>query len=507
MVVLSADQVRAWDQFTISQEPVSSLALMERAAMQVVHWLSVSHYLPGQQFFIFCSKGNNGADGLAIARLLHQQNCVVTVFILEFGQLGTPGFQHNLQALHQLPVPIQFLQPSIPLPVIPSTVLVIDALLGTGLNRPPEGRMAELITHLNDAGNKIISIDLPTGLRANTSSGGINIIKAKVTLTFQCYKFALLLAENADYFGQIVILDIGLHPAFLNTIQPQYDLIDQQLAASIVTIRNPYTHKGNFGHALLLGGSKGKMGALILAAKAVLRTGAGLLSCLVPKIGLNPLQASVPEAMAIVAGEEYLLGEPPVLANFKCIGCGVGIGTQPETAQLLYQLIRQFRLPMVIDADAINIIALQPNWLHDLPPFSILTPHPKEFDRLAGDSHNELERLQKAQQLAIKHQLIIVLKGHNSFVAMPGGKAWFNTSGNASMAKGGSGDVLTGILTSLITRGYAPEKAVLLGVYLHGLAGELASIELGMESVLASDIIQQIGKAFIKINSIEPASA
>jgi ADP-dependent NAD(P)H-hydrate dehydratase / NAD(P)H-hydrate epimerase len=227
----------------------------------------------------------------------------------------------------------------------------------------------------------------------------------------------------------------------------------------------------------------------------------------VPKIGLNPLQASVPEAMAIVAGEEYLLGEPPVLANFKCIGCGVGIGTQPETAQLLYQLIRQFRLPMVIDADAINIIALQPNWLHDLPPFSILTPHPKEFDRLAGDSHNELERLQKAQQLAIKHQLIIVLKGHNSFVAMPGGKAWFNTSGNASMAKGGSGDVLTGILTSLITRGYAPEKAVLLGVYLHGLAGELASIELGMESVLASDIIQQIGKAFIKINSIEPASA
>jgi ADP-dependent NAD(P)H-hydrate dehydratase / NAD(P)H-hydrate epimerase len=505
MVVLSADQVRAWDQFTISREPVSSINLMERAALRSVQWLALNH-LSNEHFFIFCGKGNNGADGLAIARLLHQKNCQVSVFILEFGQLGTPEFQHNLQALHQLPVPIQFLQPAIALPVIPATALIIDALLGTGVNRSAEGRMAELITHLNKAGNNIFSIDLPTGLLADTSSSSKNIIRAKVTLTFQCYKPALLLAENAGFFGQIVILDIGLHPGFLNTVQPLYELINQQLAATLVTTRHPYAHKGNFGHALLLGGTKGKMGALILAAKALLRTGAALLSCLTPKIGLTPLQTAIPEAMAIVAGDEFLLGEPPVLTGFKCIGCGIGMGTHPETAILLHQIISQFKMPMVIDADALNLIALQPNWLKDLPPFSILTPHPKEFDRLAGDSQNEMERLQKAQQLAIKHQLIIVLKGHHSFVAMPGGKAWFNTSGNASMAKGGSGDVLTGILTALITRGYAPEKAVLLGVYLHGLAGELASTEWGMESVLASDIIQQIGNAFGKISPNETVS-
>lgn len=499
MVVLTAPQVRAWDQFTMEQEPVSSIDLMERAAQRCVDWMESQKIIQQEEFYIFCGKGNNGGDGLVIARLLHQKNRPVHVFILEFGQIGTPEFQHNLQLLHSLAVNIHFLQPGIPLPVIPENYLVIDALLGTGINRPVEGRMAALIQHLNAAGNPIISIDVPSGLYMDESTDHGNIIKATITLSLQCYKPALLYAENAPFFGAIHIIDIGLHPRFLNAIQYSYDLVDHQLASSILRIRNPYSHKGNFGHALLLAGSKGKMGAALLAARAILRSGAGLLSCLVPQQGLNILQSGFPEAMALVAGEEFLEGSIPALNSYKAIGCGPGIGTNPGTAKLLEEMLSSSALPMVLDADALNIIASTPGLLQKIPPFSILTPHPKEFDRLAGTSTRESDRIQKALAMARQYQLIIVLKGHHTCIAMPGGKAWFNMSGNASMAKGGSGDVLTGILTGLLARGYTPEQTVLLGVYLHGLAGELASDEWGMESVLASDIVQQLGQAFKKL--------
>lgn len=499
MVVLTAPQVRAWDQFTMEQEPVSSIDLMERAAQRCVDWMESQKIIQQEEFYIFCGKGNNGGDGLVIARLLHQKNRPVHVFILEFGQIGTPEFQHNLQLLHSLAVNIHFLQPGIPLPVIPENYLVIDALLGTGINRPVEGRMAALIQHLNAAGNPIISIDVPSGLFTDESTDHGNIIKATITLSLQCYKPALLYAENAPFFGAIHIIDIGLHPRFLNAIQYSYDLVDRQLASSILRIRNPYSHKGNFGHALLLAGSKGKMGASLLAARAILRSGAGLLSCLVPQQGLNILQSGFPEAMAMATGDEFLEGAIPPLAAYKAIGCGPGIGTNPGTAKLLEELLSSAVLPMVLDADALNIIASTPGLLQKIPPFSILTPHPKEFDRLAGTSTRESDRIQKALAMARQYQLIIVLKGHHTCIAMPGGKAWFNMSGNASMAKGGSGDVLTGILTGLLARGYTPEQTVLLGVYLHGLAGELASDEWGMESVLASDIVQQLGQAFKKL--------
>ncbi|MBZ5856176.1 NAD(P)H-hydrate dehydratase [Flavihumibacter profundi] len=500
MVVLSAGQVRAWDQYTLQHEPVSSVDLMERAAKRCVDWMENQKILQQQQFYIFCGKGNNGGDGLAIARMLHEKGRPVDVFILEFGQLGTVEFQQNLQLLHNLPVNIHFLQPGIPLPVIPETYIVIDALLGTGTNRAVEGRMAELIQHINESGNPVISIDLPSGLFADRSTLPYPAIKAIITLSFQCYKPALLLAENAPYFGNIELIDIGLDPHFLTTIQPAYDLVDQTLAASIIITRKSFAHKGNFGHALLLVGAAGKMGAALLAAKAALRSGTGLLSCLIPEKGLIVLQTALPEAMAITKGNDFLAGDLPDLSPYKTIGCGPGIGTAQQTSALLEQLIQNFNRPIVLDADAINILAMHSGWLGKIPPFSILTPHPKEFERLAGASVNESERLGKAMELARKHQLIIVLKGHRSFIAMPGGKAYFNLSGNASMAKGGSGDVLTGILTGLLARGYTPDQSALLGVYLHGLSGELASIQWGMESVLATDIIDNIGKAFIQLS-------
>lgn len=501
MVVLSADQVRAWDQYTILHEPIASIDLMERAAISCFKWLEDHRILQQQQFYIFCGKGNNGGDGLALARLLLDKGRPVDVFILEFGQLGSEDFQQNLHLLHNLPVNIHFLQPDVPLPQIPDSVILIDALLGTGTNRPVEGRMAELITHLNTCANIKISIDLPSGLIADKSIYPNLAVQATFTLSFQCFKPALLFPENAGYFGQVHILDIGLSPKYLSQIQPPFDLIDHPLAAAIVQPRKAYAHKGNFGHALLVVGSRGKMGAAVLAAKAALRSGSGLLSCLVPAKGLSIVQTTVPEAMALTAGEDSLALTEIDTSVYTTIGCGPGIGTLAETAALLERILDITRAPMVLDADAINLLASQPDWLRKLPPFSILTPHPKEFARLAGPFRNDEERFQKLRELSRNHQLVLILKGHRTLVAMPGGKAYFNLSGNASMAKGGSGDVLTGILTGLLARGYSPDQAALLGVHLHGLAGELASEAYGMESVLATDLIEQIGNAFVSLTT------
>lgn len=501
MVVLSAEQVRAWDRFTIEKQPIASIDLMEKAAMACVQWMETNRIVNQQQFYIFCGKGNNGGDGLAIARLLQKFNRPVDVFIFETGQLGSPDFQQNLHRLHTLPVTIHFIQENSPLPDIPESVLVIDALLGNGLNRPVDGRMAALISHINQYPNAVISIDLPSGLFADQSTLPHPCIHASITLSFQCFKPALLVAENAPFFGIPVILDIGLDQRFLNSCTPLYEMTDGPLAKAILQPRPAFSHKGKFGHALLLAGSPGKMGAAVLAAKACLRSGAGLLTTLVPEQERMIFPTAIPESMSILYDNrkpEEILSDTSV---YKTIGIGPGLGQQPQSRDWLHHLLTHFRKPMVLDADALNLLAADVRLLEGIPPFSILTPHPKEFDRLNGTCSNDFERLEAVSRMAIQHQVIVVLKGHRTFIAMPGGRAWFNTSGNASMAKGGSGDVLTGMLTGLLARGYAPEQAALLGVYLHGLAGEIASRKLGKESVLASDIIDSIGPAFIELES------
>jgi NAD(P)H-hydrate epimerase len=501
MVVLSAEQVRAWDRFTMEKQPIASIDLMEKAAMACIQWLEANRIVHQQQFCIFCGKGNNGGDGLAIARLLQKFNRPVDVFIFETGELGSSDFQQNLHRLHTLPVNLHFLQENAPLPDIPESALVIDALLGTGLNRPVEGRMAALISHINQFPNGVISIDLPSGLFADKSTLPHPCIHASITLSFQCYKPALLVAENASFFGIPVLLDIGLDQRYLNSCTPLYELTDSPLAKAILQPRSAYSHKGKFGHALLLAGSSGKMGAAVLAAKACLRSGTGLLTALVPEKERLVFPTTIPESMSILYDDqkpEKILSETK---NFKTIGIGPGLGQDSLSGDWLRYLLRSFRKPIVLDADALNLLAADSDLQEEIPPFSILTPHPREFDRLNGSSRNDFERLEAASRMAIQHQVIVVLKGHNSFIAMPGGRAWFNSSGNASMAKGGSGDVLTGMITGLLARGYAPEQAALLGVYLHGLAGEIASRKLGMESVLATDIIDAIGTAFLELES------
>jgi ADP-dependent NAD(P)H-hydrate dehydratase / NAD(P)H-hydrate epimerase len=500
MEIFSAEQTRAWDEYTIRHEPVASIDLMERAAASCLAWLERSGYL-GRSFSIYCGKGNNGGDGLALARLLSGQDCAVTVHILEFGHIGTDDFQANLERLHQTPVEVRFVQGQEHFhPVSPEDVL-IDAMFGSGLNRKLEGMTASLVEYLNKSGNEMISLDIPSGLFVSRSSRGNAIVRADHTLSFQVYKSAFLMPENEPWVGDVHILDIGLHPGFLRDAVADTELVDPFIIGAIFRPRKSFANKGNFGHALLVAGSFGKIGAAVLAGRACLKSGAGLLTILTPGCGYGILQTTIPEAMILTDPDEKRHTALPEdgTGKYSVVGVGPGIGTDEGTVAFLRDLLAQYRKPMVVDADALNILGAHPDLMRMLPPYSILTPHPKEFERLFGSSTDDYARLDKAREEAKKHQVIIVLKGHYTFIAMPGGKGYFNSTGNPGMAKGGSGDTLTGILTALLGQAYSPGEAAIFGVYLHGLAGDLAAADSSQESMLPSDLADHLGKAFQRI--------
>ena len=497
MEILSAEQIRAWDEYTMQHEPIASIDLMERAAASCLAWIEKNGYA-GRSFAIYCGKGNNGGDGLALARMLSELDCTVTVHILEFGAKGTDDFQVNLARRHQTPVEARFVQSVENFhPIMPGDVL-IDALLGSGLNRKLEGVAALLVEHLNSSGNEIIAIDIPSGLFVSRSSRGNPAIRAAHTLSFQCFKPAFLMAENAVSVGAVHILDIGLHPDYLAMVSGVADLLDPGIIRAIYRPRPPFAHKGNFGHALLVAGSFGKMGAAVLGARACLRSGVGLLSCHVPGCGYEIIQTVVPEAMVLVDADDFIhtaFSADP--STYTAVGVGPGIGTDGRTVEFLRDLLQRSQKPMVLDADALNILSSSEGLWGLVPPYSILTPHPKEFERLFGPSTDDYARIERAREKARERQWIIVLKGHYTYIAMPGGKGYYNSTGNPGMAKGGSGDVLTGILTALLSQGYSPGEAALLGVYLHGMAGDLAAADWSVESMLASDLVEHLGKAFM----------
>jgi NAD(P)H-hydrate epimerase len=500
MKIFSAEQFRSWDAFTVEHEPITSVELMERAAQACVNWMVTKEW-EGKPIKVFCGKGNNGGDGLAIARLLIDQGYYVEVYILEFGKQGSDEFQQNLQRLHNITDELHFLQSQEQFPFLQTKDIIIDALFGTGLNKPLHGLSAELIRHINDSGATVISIDVPSGLFIDDSSADNTIIQANYTLTFQSLKLGLLLQDNASYIGEIKLLHIGLHPEFLKKEEASFELVEAGFIKQIYRPRNRFAHKGHFGHALIAAGSWGKIGAAILAAKACLRSGVGLLTCYIPSCGYGVMQTSVPEAMVVSDNNPMILASMPEdLKKYSAIGIGPGIGTDPATENFLSKLIAVCKKPMVLDADALNCLALQKEVLTSLPPYSILTPHPKEFDRLFGKHNSDFERITTARNKAMELQIIILLKGHHTFIATPLGACYFNSTGNAGMAKGGCGDVLTGILTSLLAQGYEPVHAAIFGVYLHGLAGDLAAQTLSMEPMLPSDLTLFLSGAFKEIS-------
>lgn len=474
---------------------------MERAAGACVKWL-LNQPSFGGPFHIFCGKGNNGGDGLAMARLLLDEGYTVTTYVLENGREGSPDFENNLKRYTSAYpfAPLQFVQGVDDLKTLPETDIVIDALFGTGLARPLTGLAAQAVAIINQSGATVISIDLPSGLLPDRSSKDCTVVKAAHTLTFQCYKLPLLLQENAPFIGQVHVLDIQLHPAFSSALPAIGFVLDESTIRKLFQPRQRFSHKGSFGHALLVGGSYGKMGAMVLAAKACLAAGAGLTTALIPACGYTVLQTAVPEAMVLVDEEERFLATlPSDIEKFTAIGIGPGMGTTPESQHLLSYLLKRYRKPLVIDADGLNCLSLNKEWLSLLPPHSILTPHPKEFDRLFGEHEDDFCRMNTAIQKAKELQVIIVLKSHHSLIAFPDDAPSFNSTGNAGMAKGGSGDVLTGILTALLAQGYAPQDAARLGVYLHGLAADEAVKEMSMEALLPSHLIQYLSNVFLKL--------
>lgn len=504
MNIPDAEQIRAWDQYTMRHEPVASIDLMERAARKCFEWLASNNY-QGKSFAIFCGKGNNGGDGLAIASMLIETGHTVNIYILEFGNKGTDDFQTNLALLHRYPASdIHFIQLEENFPFCHKEIIIIDALFGSGLSRPLDGIASKLVNHINHSGCEIISIDIPSGLSVDQSSKGNTSIRANHTLGFQCYKPAFLVAENAASTGEVHILDIGLHPGFFETVPPAYELTDEKIILSIYRPRDRFAHKGDFGHALLVAGSYGKMGAAVLSAKACLHSGAGLLTCHIPACGYEILQSAVPEAMVMTDfNSSYLTKIEGDISKYDAIGIGPGIGTASETRNALRDLLSAGKKAIVIDADALNCLAMEKKLSGLLPPSSILTPHPKEFERVFGECNNDFERLDLALKNAAAHECIIVLKGHHTFIATPAGRGYFNNTGNAGMATAGSGDVLTGILTGLLAQGYTSEHTAILGVYLHGLAGDIAAEKFSQEAMVATDIIHSLGKAFFNVKKMK----
>ena len=500
MKLLSATQIREWDQYTIHHEPIASIDLMERAAGKCVEWLERNRYTE-KSFHIFCGKGNNGGDGLAIARILLQEGISVVVYIFETGAKGTDDFQQNLERLHSYTSDIHFIQSTNFFPELTADDVAIDALLGTGLNKPLDGLMLQLAEHISNSPSAVISIDIPTGMIADKSCKDFSCVRADHTLSFQVYKTCFMMQENADWFGEVHLLDIGLHPAYYHETIAYQQLIDKEIIHSIYKKRKPFSHKGMHGHALMIAGSYGKTGAAALSAKAALRSGAGLVTVHTAKCGYDVLQTSVPEAMLEPDIEERHVSTMPAdMSKYTSIGIGPGIGLHEQTAELLMNLLHTAHQPFVLDADALNLLSIKKDLTAHLHEECILTPHPKEFERLFGKTNNDFERKDLAVQKAEELNCVIVLKGHHTFIASPNGDAWFNSTGNAGMATAGSGDVLTGILTGLLAQGYNAEEAAILGVYIHGAAGDIAAQQLSQEAMLASDITQHLGDVFLQLS-------
>jgi hydroxyethylthiazole kinase-like uncharacterized protein yjeF len=502
MKIFSSDQTRQLDAYTIQHEPISSIDLMERASATFTSWFCTQFSDLNQTVAIFCGPGNNGGDGLAVARMLLHRGYSLEVFVLKIGLTVSEDHRINRERLDNFRgISVKEIQKDDDFPDLSSANLLIDAIFGSGLSRPVEGYWGQLIDQLNQLPQPMVAIDIPSGLFADGPSSG-HIVQANYSFCFESPKLAFFFPENAPFVGQWVVRSIGLSPVGIaQTDTPYHYLTGLDLSAHL-KLRQKFDHKGTYGHALLIGGSYGKTGSAILAAKACLRSGAGLVSVHVPRSSYNILQIAFPEAMVSVDSHEFVFTGVEETGPYRAIGVGPGIGTNKLTQQALLELIKKSKQPLIIDADGLNILAQHPDWIDLLPTNSMLTPHPKEFERLFGPSENDFERFQLQRQVAQQKKIILILKGAHTCVALPNGNCYFNSTGNPGMGTGGSGDVLTGMLTGLLAQQYTPEEAALLGVYLHGLAGDIAAEELEQESLLAGDIIQHIGLAFKALKSI-----
>jgi len=500
MKIFNADQIRAIDAATISSEPISSVDLMERAADKLYDWVyeNIRH---SAEIIVFAGPGNNGGDALALARMMSVGGFSVKTFIVNAGTSFSSDFTVNLHRLEETGKAPVVISDAGSVPETGKNCVIIDGIFGSGLSRQPSGIAADVIRKINSSGAMVISIDIPSGLSCDgTMPDNIDlVIRASVTLSLQFPKLPFLFDDSSCFAGEWHILGIGLVPDAIEKENTPYLYTAAVDIASLIKRRGRFDHKGLFGHALIIAGSYGKAGAAILAGKAALRTGAGLVTCHTPAECVTPVQCSVAEVMVSPdEGKEHITTCPDT-SIYDAVGIGPGIGTDPDTRRALATLLASFRKPIVIDADALNILSLEPEMMSLIPENSVLTPHPGEFARLTGKKECGIDRMKTQIEFARRHKCIVLLKGAFTSVAMPDGRVRFNSTGNPGMATAGSGDVLTGIITSLIAQGYSPENAAVTGAFIHGLAGDLAIKRSSMEALMAGDIIKKIGKAYMKI--------
>ena len=495
MKLFSAHQTKQLDQFTIANEPISSLDLMERASEKVALW--IENRYPNQEitFEIFCGPGNNGGDGLAVGRMLARKEYAVHFHLIApKGQ--SPDNQSNWSRIPvNYYVKTNLIQTKDDLPNIDPGSIIVDAIFGYGLDRAPAGIFNDAIDFINNQTNKVISIDVPTGLLTEAATTWTSVT-ANHTLTFEFPKLSFFMPENQDVVGIWEVLEIGLHPQGKQEIESSLHFIDENLVRRMFRPRNKFDHKGTFGHAFLICGQMGKIGAACLAARACMRSGVGLLTVHVPQCGVEAIHFYCPEAMVSADKGIDEIVHPPFDQDYDAIGIGCGIGTSEAVQRGFANWLVRQKQPLVIDADGLNLLALNKDLLKEVPKGSILTPHPGEYKRLFGEFANNFERLDQQCLMSTNHQLYIVLKGSHTCITTPEGGIFFNGTGNPGMATAGSGDTLTGILTGILAQGYSPEDTCVLGVYLHGLAGDLAKASTGAQALVASDITKYLGMAW-----------
>lgn len=497
MNILSAKQFYEIDAITAKTQEVSSTDLMERAGIQIFNWLDQKMNGAQVPIHIFCGIGNNGGDGLVLGRLLIEAGYNVFTYVANFTDKRSKDFLINYGRIKTVSKKWPVLMTNEEdFPEIHIDDIIIDALFGIGLNRAPEGWVKKLIQYLNTSKAFKLAVDIPSGLHANAPIEDFDaVLKANHTLTFQAPKMAFFLLETAVYAPSYEVLDIGLDQEYLITKKPLATIFSKKNAQTLFKPRERFANKSDFGHALIVGGSYGKIGAVSLAVKATFRIGVGLVTAYIPKCGYSILQIATPEAMVQTDKEEDLISHIDMEFQPSAIGIGVGLGTHKKTIEALKLLFKEVKAPLVIDADALNCIALDKDLLKLLPENSILTPHPGELKRLIGNWKNDYEKLEKTKKFSKKHKVIVLIKGARTKVLFKD-EIFINTTGNAGMATAGSGDVLTGVLTGLLSQGYEPLQAALYGVYLHGSAGDIASGLLGKASLMATDITENLNNAY-----------
>ena len=484
-------QLKELDAYTIENEPVSSIDLMKRASRALARAMS-ERWSAETPFTVFAGPGNNGGDALAVSRLLAERGCRVEVYLFNTKGALSPDCETNKERLagvagidfHEITT--QFVPP-----VLTAEHVVVDGLFGSGLNKPLSGGFAAVVKYINTSPATVVAIDVPSGLMGedNTYNIQANIIRADLTLSLQLPKLAFLFAENAPFVGEWQLLDIGLSEEAIEEKETDFALTEHEDVASMLKPRGKFAHKGNFGRALLIAGSQGMAGASVLAARACLRSGVGLLTVHIPFCNNFIVQTSVPEAMTEIDINDVRFSCATDTDDYQAVGIGPGLGKAGDTEAALLEQIESCQTPMVVDADALNLLGEHRSYIGRLPKGSILTPHPKELERLVGKCQNSYERLTKARELARSAGVHILLKGAYSVVIAPSGKCWFNPTGNPGMATGGSGDVLTGVVLALLAQGYDAETAARMAAYVHGLAGDIACKKHGVMGMTAGDIV------------------